>query len=96
VHQVSGVVNPDCTLQGGPPPTIVVSKVLVPGSCELVFPHPEFTDVPVLQLTPITGSPIDAAPVSVVQFENGEGNWVADYAFLEPTLVNFLAVQITR
>jgi hypothetical protein len=61
--------------------------------CTLTFPQAEFTDVPVLLLTPIGG----ANPNFIAEGENSDGTWYATYQFSAgPTLVNFIASQITR
>lgn len=91
VHQVAGAVNADCSLQASPP-TVVTSKQLAPGECQLTFPQAEFSNIPVLMLTPIGGG----NPGGISEFQNPDGTWNATYTFAQPTTVNFVASQLTQ
>lgn len=91
VHEVTGAVNPNCTLQGNPPASIVTSTQISPGVCRLTFGASDFTNIPVLLVTPINGG----NPTSIVESRNGDGTWYAQYSFAQPTLLNFIASQLT-
>jgi hypothetical protein len=84
VHEVAGAVNADCSLQACPP-TVVTSKQRAPGEYQLTFPQAEFSDTPVLMLTPIGGG----NPGGISESQNPDGTWNATYTFAQPTLVNF-------
>jgi Collagen triple helix repeat (20 copies) len=91
VHQVVGAVNTDCTLQGNPPASIVTSTQIASGECELTFAASDFTNIPLLMLTPIGGGNATA----IGEGQNSNGTWFAEYSFASPTLVNFIASQVT-
>jgi len=91
VHQVTGAINSNCTLQDSPPSSVVTSSQVASGECELTFPESEFTGIPVIQLTPIGGS--NATGVS--EGQNSNGTWFAEFSFSSPTLANFIASQVT-
>ena len=94
VHEVTGAVEPECKLQNSPPATIVSSTQIAPGECELTFAASDFEDIPYLLLTPINGGA--GNPDFILEGKNLDGTWYAKYGFSAPTLVNFIASQISR
>jgi hypothetical protein len=91
VHEVAGAVNPNCTLQGNPRASIVTSTQVSPGVCRLTFGASDFSNIPVLLVTPISGG----NPTSIIENQNGDGTWNAQYSFAQPTLLNFIASQLS-
>jgi hypothetical protein len=91
--EVTGAVNPNCTLQGNPSASIVKSAQISPGVCRLTFGASDFSNVPILLLTPINGS--GGNPTSIIEGRNGDGTWFAQYSFAQPTLINYVASQFT-
>jgi hypothetical protein len=94
VHEVTGAVNADCTLQGNPSASIVTSTQVSPGECRLTFGASDFSNVPILLVTPINASA--GNPTSIFEGLNSDGTWYAQYSFAAPALLNFIASQITR
>lgn len=92
VHQEAGVVTGSCTLQLGRPTGVTATANGTDG-CTLTFPASDFTDVPVLMLTPIGA----ANPTSISEGQNPNGTWVASYTFgsSPPPTVNFIASQLS-
>jgi hypothetical protein len=90
VHQVTGVVLPDCTLQA---PISGVS-VTTDGAngCTITFPGSDFTNFPILMLTPING---DGGNPTLILESFSSPNWTTTYTFgsSPPPLVNFVAAQ---
>jgi hypothetical protein len=93
VHEVTGAVNPNCTLQGNPSVSIVTSKLVSLGVCHLTFGASDFSNVPILLVTPINAS--GGNPTGIFEGRNGDGTWYAQYSFAGPTLLNFIASQLT-
>jgi ABC-type Fe3+-hydroxamate transport system substrate-binding protein len=91
--EVTGAVNPNCTLQGNSPASIVTSGQVSPGVCQLTFGASDFSNVPILLVTPINGG--GGNPTSIIEGRNGDGTWYARYSFSAPTLLNFIASQLT-
>jgi len=94
VYAVTGAVNPNCTLQDNPSASIVTAMQVSPGVCRLTFGASDFSNVPILLVTPIDGG--GGNPTSIYESRNGDGTWYAQYSFAQPTLINFIASQITR
>ena len=93
VYEVTGAVNPNCTLQSNPSASIVRSTQVSPGVCRLTFGASDFSNVPILLVTPINGG--GGNPTSIFEGRNGDGTWYAQYSFAAPALLNFIASQIT-
>ena len=93
VHEVTGAVNPNCTMQGNPSVSIVTSTLVSPGACRLTFGASDFSNVPILLVTPINAS--GGNPTGIFEGRNGDGTWYAQYSFAGPTLLNFIASQLT-
>ena len=91
--EVTGAVNPNCTLQGNPSASVVTSRQVSPGVCQLTFGASDFSNVPILLMTPINGG--GGNPTSIIEGRNGDGTWYAQYSFPAPTLLNFIASQLT-
>ena len=93
VNQVVGVVQSDCTLQT--PISGVTVTANGTNGCTITFPGSDFTNTPILMLTPINGS--DGNPTSIVQ-QFSSPNWTASYTFASspPPLVNFIASQLSQ
>ncbi len=92
MHEVTGAVYPDCTLQNPPSASIVTSTQVWPGTCRLTFGAGDFSNIPMLLMTPIGGG----NPTSIYEGQNGDGTWYAQYSFTAPTLINYIASQLTR
>ena len=64
----------------------------IPGGCRLTYGSDIFTDIPVIVLTPIGGD----NPTRIVPGRNADGTWFNEYNLSAPTLVTFIASQISR
>jgi hypothetical protein len=90
VHQVAGAILSPCTLQ------VPITGVSVTANgttgCTITFAASEFTDTPVLMLTPINAG----NPTSIMESFSG-GSWVTSYAFASgpPPSLNFIASQLS-
>jgi hypothetical protein len=98
VNQVVGVVQPNCTLQSPITGVTVAPNPAPPATaagCTITFPASDFTNNPILALTPINGG--GGNPTSVLQQRNADGSWSATYTFgsSPPPLLNFIASQLS-
>jgi hypothetical protein len=91
VHEVVGAITPGCAAEGSPTSYTVVPAG-PPGSCEIRFPESEFERIPLLFLTPINAD--QGNPISISESKSGS-TWVTTYTFATPTLLNFMAVQVS-
>jgi hypothetical protein len=101
VHQEVGAITVQldlgnlvaCTLQNGRPTGATVAVNGTTG-CTITFPESDFTDVPILMLTPIDGA--SGNPTSIDEGQNPDGTWFASYTFAgAPPTVNFIASQVS-
>ena len=87
------MVTTACQLQV--PITGVTVTTNTPDGCTITFAASDFTNTPVLILTPINAG--GGNPTSIVESENTDGTWSTSYTFgsAPPALVNFIASQLS-
>ena len=86
------MVESNCTLQS--PITGVSVAANGATGCTITFPGSDFTNNPVLMLTPINGA--GGNPTSIIE-QFSSPNWTASYTFgsSPPPLLNFIASQLS-